>query len=156
MCRTASTAYCPARLRRSGTVSSRMIARESSCCFERRWDRRNDVCWLLSKGIRRVLLVVRLHSAVLGDSRFGSMSQKVLSLRVLRRSLSAVARSGAKRAWHKINFSNSERGLVQNQFHWLQLYKNESELIRIPGFVPCNFCRVLLHIQPSRQNRHSR
>ena len=34
-------------------------------------------------------------------------------------------------AWYKINFIG------------LQLYRNESELIRIPGFVPCNFCRVL-------------
>ena len=25
----------------------------------------------------------------------------------------------AKRAWYKINFSNSESGLAQNQFHWL-------------------------------------
>ena len=33
-------------------------------------------------------------------------------------------------------------------FIGFQLYRNESELIRIPGFVPCNFCRVLLHISP--------
>ena len=47
-------------------------------------------------------------------------------------------------AWYKINFIG------------LQLYRNESELIRIPGFVPFHICRVLLKIQPCRQNRHSR
>ena len=47
-------------------------------------------------------------------------------------------------AWNKINFIG------------LQLYRNESELIRIPGFVPFHICRVLLKIQPCRQNRHSR
>ena len=31
----------------------------------------------------------------------------------------------AKRAWYKINFSNSERGLVQNQFQW-ELYSDEA------------------------------
>ena len=41
-------------------------------------------------------------------------------------------------------------------FTGLQLYRDKSELIRIPGFVPRNFCRVLLRIEPSRQNRHSR
>ena len=50
----------------------------------------------------------------------------------------------AKVAWYKINFIGS------------QLYRKESELIRIPGFVPRNFCRVLLRDEPSRQNRHSR
>ena len=50
----------------------------------------------------------------------------------------------AKVAWYKINFIGS------------QLSRKESELIRIPGFVPCNVCRVLLQIQPSRQNRQGR
>ena len=47
-------------------------------------------------------------------------------------------------AWYKINFIG------------LQLYRNESELIRIPGFVPFHICRVLLKIQPCRQNLCSR
>ena len=54
----------------------------------------------------------------------------------LRRSLEA------KRAWTK-SISVAYRD-------------NKSEQNRIPGFVPANFCRVLLAIQPSRLNRHSR
>ena len=50
----------------------------------------------------------------------------------------------AKRAWYKMNFSNSESGLVKINFIGLQLYRNESELIRIPGFAPFHICRVLL------------
>ena len=61
----------------------------------------------------------------------------------------------AKRAWHKINFSNSESGLVQNQFHWLTAFQKRIKTIPITGFVPPNLCRVLLGIQPSRQNRQS-
>ena len=41
-------------------------------------------------------------------------------------------------------------------FTVLQLYRDKSELIPITGFVPFHICRVLLKIQPSRQNRHSR
>ena len=63
----------------------------------------------------------------------------------------------AKRAWYKINFSNSERFLVQNQFRWLDSFTEmRPELIRIAGFVPFHICRVLLKIQPSRQNRWGR
>ena len=63
----------------------------------------------------------------------------------------------AKRAWYKISFSNSERVLVQNQFQWLESFTEmRPELIPIIAFVPFHFCRVLLKIQPSRQNRHSR
>ena len=38
-------------------------------------------------------------------------------------------------------------------FTGLQLYRDKSELIPITGFVPFHICRVLLKIQPSRQNR---
>ena len=63
----------------------------------------------------------------------------------------------AKRAWYKISFSNSERVLVQNQFQWLESFTEmRPELIPIIAFVPFHFCRVLLKIQPSRQNRHGK
>ena len=75
----------------------------------------------------------------------------------LQRSRSAVARSGSEKGLVKINFSNSERVLVQNQFRWLDSFTEmRPELIPIIAFVPFHCCRVLLKIQPSRQNRHSR
>ena len=42
----------------------------------------------------------------------------------------------AKRAWFKIDFSTSKRGLVQN------FTEIKSELIPIMGFVPLQFCTV--------------
>ena len=55
-----------------------------------------------------------------------------LTDKYLRRSQSAVARSG------------SEKGLVRKSISVGELYRDKSELIPITGFVPANFCRVLL------------